>query len=329
MSFDDPVRLSAGGSPELRELLRSIAADAPTAAEVERLTAALAPVLQGAAAVASAAVAASTASATAASSAAAGAGAGAAGGSVGLATVAGLGLKAWIVIAAIGATAVAGAVTVWPALHSRARTAAARPAEAPGRVAPRPDSGQTAPRPEAGQAAPPAIDSAPAVPPAAVVAPAPAPAAVLAATGTPPRPGPRNAGASTRHPRPLAAASSTPPPSPSAPPSAPPPATTGAPPTPPAAPPTTIATETARLRDASSALQRGDAQLAFDLAVAYETRYPSGTFREEHERIAIVALVRLGRVDAARDRFARFVQRHPRSGYLNQLQRLFVTAPPR
>ncbi len=126
----------------------------------------------------------------------------------------------------------------------------------------------------------------------------------------------------------------TPPPEPA--PSIPPsvvidaPARTAKPPRPPhpttagssSTPPAPLEDELAVLGRAQRALVAGDAAAALELAERHATLYRSATMIEEREAIAIEALARLHRADAAAARFARFQTAYPRSSYRHRLERL-------
>lgn len=300
MSSGDPIRLRAGGSDELRALLRSAAGDAPTAAEVDTLTAALAPAVKAAGASIAAATVLSASSASAATASASAAGSA-------TATAAGLGLKAWLLAAAIGAATVGGTIAWTRAGGARSPEVTTAPAVA---IAP-----TTAPSPTV---MPPTV-----APPALPAAVTPAPPTEVASAPSPPR-----VAAAPRRPRAVVPAPTV---SPAVPPApevvadpevveAPPAAVT--PPTVPAPPPAAAAPESELLRGAKAALLRGDATQALALTATHATHYPGGQFVEEREAIAVEALVALGRTSAADDRFQRFRARYPQSSYLARLQRI-------
>ena len=54
----------------------------------------------------------------------------------------------------------------------------------------------------------------------------------------------------------------------------------------------------------------------------HRRRYPRGVFSEERERVAIEALVRIGRIEEAKKRTYRFAQRWPNSLYLSRIRHL-------
>lgn len=113
----------------------------------------------------------------------------------------------------------------------------------------------------------------------------------------------------------------TPPPD-APPPDAPPPAIDAAvsevappapPPPPEGAPEGSLTNEAALLDRARTALQHGDARAALATCNAHATRFKHPVLREERERIAIEALVALGRHDEARARAQRFDLAFPNS----------------
>jgi hypothetical protein len=302
MSADDPVRLSAGGSDAMRDLLRSSAADAPSPAQLASLSAKLAPMLHGG--VASAA----------------------GGGATGVTTGVTTGLKAWLVVGTIAVAAVTGTIVV-----RRSRDHATPPtAAAPATTASGPAAAATGPAtPASGPATPAsgpatttralaaaAVASAP--PPAvATVAPASRGENVGLAVAAAPGAGPsRPTSSPRRRSGSPAVAAMLPPPaaSPSAPASLP-------------SAPAAVSTEIQLLDAAQLALRGGDLARALALTSSHRDAYPRGAMTEEREAIAVEALVRLGRTDDARVRLASFVTRFPGSGYHARLQRLLSTAP--
>lgn len=115
------------------------------------------------------------------------------------------------------------------------------------------------------------------------------------------------AGAPTRVARPRASLSSPPPP---------PPPSSSPPPQPPPA-----VDELAGLDEAQRALA-GDPARALALCEAHARAFPRGALTEEREVLAIEALVRLGRGDAARARAEAFRAAHPASGHLRKVEGL-------
>jgi hypothetical protein len=80
--------------------------------------------------------------------------------------------------------------------------------------------------------------------------------------------------------------------------------------------------EAALVHAADAALRRGDAGGALTLAGEHARRFPAGAHAEERERIAIEALVRLGRSGQARAAAERFLARHPASIYRARIEEL-------
>jgi hypothetical protein len=74
-----------------------------------------------------------------------------------------------------------------------------------------------------------------------------------------------------------------------------------------------LAGENALVSRAQSALARGRTGEALEAIAEHQRRFPSGEFVEEREALAIQALARSGRMDAARARASRFRARYPRS----------------
>lgn len=66
---------------------------------------------------------------------------------------------------------------------------------------------------------------------------------------------------------------------------------------------------------AREALRRGDVELAFSRLGDAERRFPGGILNQERETLLIEALMRAGRVDAARQRAAAFLVAHPKSAH--------------
>jgi hypothetical protein len=89
----------------------------------------------------------------------------------------------------------------------------------------------------------------------------------------------------------------------------------------PEAPPAAPVSETQLLRDARLALG-SDPGRALALAERHLREYPSGSFGQEREYIAINALLQLGRTSEARARAERFRTSYPRSPYVERLDRV-------
>ena len=85
------------------------------------------------------------------------------------------------------------------------------------------------------------------------------------------------------------------------------------PPRPPASAESSLVGESRLLERARSALQTGHAAAALDACEHHAHTYPRGQLREERERIAIEALIALGRHDAAETRATRFDRTFPDS----------------
>lgn len=81
-----------------------------------------------------------------------------------------------------------------------------------------------------------------------------------------------------------------------------------------------LADENALVTRAQSALARGRAGEALEALSEHQRRFPGGQFAEEREAMAIQALVRLGRTDAARARADRFRARFPGSMLLRAVE---------
>lgn len=86
--------------------------------------------------------------------------------------------------------------------------------------------------------------------------------------------------------------------------------------------PAPVEDELAVLGRAQRALVAGDAATALELAERHARTFPAAMMIEEREAIAIEALARLGRAEAAASRFATFRDAHPRSSYRHRLERL-------
>lgn len=80
--------------------------------------------------------------------------------------------------------------------------------------------------------------------------------------------------------------------------------------------------ETELLALAQKALAEGRAAQALELTRQHRA-IPGALLVQERERLAIEALVRLGRTAQARDRAARFRAAYPKSGYLPRIESLF------
>lgn len=86
---------------------------------------------------------------------------------------------------------------------------------------------------------------------------------------------------------------------------------------------TTSLSETELLGDARAALSQSPA-VALSFCEQHRREFPKGALVQERELIAVTALVRLGRADAARARAERFRRNYPRSAYLRQLERVIA-----
>ena len=76
------------------------------------------------------------------------------------------------------------------------------------------------------------------------------------------------------------------------------------------------------VQDSMSALEAGRFDEALRVADAHAARFPSSSMAQEREVVAIEALVRLGRVDAARTRAATFRSSWPASTHLLRIESL-------
>ena len=74
-----------------------------------------------------------------------------------------------------------------------------------------------------------------------------------------------------------------------------------------------LAGERALVDRARTALSRGQSGDALDALDAHASRYPRGRLSEEREALAVDALARAGRMDAARERATRFRRVYPNS----------------
>lgn len=79
--------------------------------------------------------------------------------------------------------------------------------------------------------------------------------------------------------------------------------------------------------DRAARVLAADPAGALAICQAHAQRYPRGQFSEERERIAIEALVRLGRRGEATTRLDTFRKAFPRSGYRARLERLVGVEP--
>lgn len=68
-------------------------------------------------------------------------------------------------------------------------------------------------------------------------------------------------------------------------------------------------------------------QRALELVTAHERAFPRGAFVEEREVIAVDALSRIGRIEAAHARAERFRRQHPESAYTRRLDRILARLP--
>jgi hypothetical protein len=84
---------------------------------------------------------------------------------------------------------------------------------------------------------------------------------------------------------------------------------------------TVVETEVELLKQARSALG-ADAIQAFALTERCRAQYPSGSYAQEREYIAISALARMGRTDEARSRASSFRRHYANSAYLPRLARM-------
>jgi hypothetical protein len=82
------------------------------------------------------------------------------------------------------------------------------------------------------------------------------------------------------------------------------------------------ASEVEIVEKARGALAASQWKNALAGAIEHAKQYPDGVLAEEREAIAVEALTRLGRADAARDRLGSFLRRYPRSSYRRHLEGL-------
>jgi TolA-binding protein len=80
-----------------------------------------------------------------------------------------------------------------------------------------------------------------------------------------------------------------------------------------AASPSSLAAERDLVDTARAALSRGRANDALAAVQTHASRFPNGALAEEREALAVQALVIAGRVEAARERGAKFHRRYPKS----------------
>lgn len=78
---------------------------------------------------------------------------------------------------------------------------------------------------------------------------------------------------------------------------------------------------------ADTRLRSGDPAGALAVAREHEQRCPAGALVQERERIAIEALARLGRADAARARASAFQERFPSSPHLRRVRQVIEELP--
>jgi hypothetical protein len=86
--------------------------------------------------------------------------------------------------------------------------------------------------------------------------------------------------------------------------------------------------EVRMLRDARTALDRGDAVQALRLLDAHETRFQRGTLYEERLATRVQALCALGRVDGARSTAQELERAAPRSPHLPRVRASCIAQPP-
>ncbi|AKU95649.1 hypothetical protein AKJ09_02313 [Labilithrix luteola] len=78
---------------------------------------------------------------------------------------------------------------------------------------------------------------------------------------------------------------------------------------------------------ADTELRNGKPESALATAREHERRCPTGTLVQERERIAIEALVQLGRIDQARARARAFEERFPSSPHVGRIQQALERHP--
>jgi hypothetical protein len=76
------------------------------------------------------------------------------------------------------------------------------------------------------------------------------------------------------------------------------------------------------LIDAAEAALEHDPRRTLELTERHARAFPDGTYAQEREVLAVDALARLGRHDAARARADRFRGAHPRSAYVRRIDRI-------
>ncbi|MFO0642061.1 MAG: hypothetical protein U0183_22745 [Polyangiaceae bacterium] len=81
-----------------------------------------------------------------------------------------------------------------------------------------------------------------------------------------------------------------------------------------------LGAETRLVRDATSALQRGDGAAALAALDEHARKYPQGVLSEERDAQRVLALCALGRVAEAKSGAARFVVRHPSSALVSKVR---------
>jgi outer membrane protein assembly factor BamD (BamD/ComL family) len=89
-----------------------------------------------------------------------------------------------------------------------------------------------------------------------------------------------------------------------------------------------LAAERALVDRARAALGRGQSKDALDALDAHAARYPRGRLSEEREALAVDALARAGRTDAARGCAAEFRSAYPNSVFGAVVVSAFAPAPP-
>lgn len=107
---------------------------------------------------------------------------------------------------------------------------------------------------------------------------------------------------------------------PKAPPKVPPHATVSVTSTAPPANESSLSVETHLVRDATAALQRGDAAGALAALEDHARRFPHGVLAEERDAQRVLALCALGRTSEAKSRASRFAEQHPRSALTGKVR---------
>ena len=82
-----------------------------------------------------------------------------------------------------------------------------------------------------------------------------------------------------------------------------------------------IAEEAARIRATRAALARGDAEAALAACDEGDREHPDGVFAAERQGLRVLALVELGRLDAARSLAARYLAAHPSGSLAPRIRR--------